>query len=416
MPFRVAAVTSHPVQYQSPLFQRLAADGRLELTVFYGDDRSAVGAVDPEFGVPVAWDRPLLEGYQAVVLKPRIQGANAVRDLLADARIIHHLRRGRFDAVLIHSYATRLSLLAYAGALLSRTPVLLRTEAERFRPRPFWVDTLKQLLVRPLLTMTAAVLVIGKANRAFFDYFGVPASRQFLTPYGVDNAYFSEQRRRLEPHRRGLRQEHGWDDEVVVVGFSGKLIERKRPQDVVDAVARLQQDGLRVGLLMIGDGPLRSALEGRARAHRLKWTVFAGFKNQSELAPLYLCMDLFVLPSAYETWGLVVNEAMVFALPVLASTMVGAHADLIEPDRNGYTFEPGDAGALAERLRPLVESRDRRRQFGSRSEALIRRYSYDMCAEGILQALHYVTRGRRQRRGTHRSRIHAVDAASRAPE
>ena len=78
----------------------------------------------------------------------------------------------------------------------------------------------------------------------------------------------------------------------------------------------------------------------------MKWTVFAGFKNQSELAASYICMDAFVLPSRSETWGLVLNEAMLFGLPVLATKMVGASKDLIEHGKNGYVFDVGDVGEL----------------------------------------------------------------------
>ena len=68
-----------------------------------------------------------------------------------------------------------------------------------------------------------------------------------------------------------------------------------------------------------------------------------GFRNQSELAAwAYVCMDVFVLPSRSETWGLVLNEAMLFQLPVIASSMVGATEDLIDTGKNGFVFDVGD--------------------------------------------------------------------------
>ena len=96
---------------------------------------------------------------------------------------------------------------------------------------------------------------------------------------------------------------------------------------------------MRAGLLIVGDGPSRAALEERARSRQLKWTQFAGFRNQSELAAWYICMDVFVLPSRFETWGLVLNEAMLFQLPVVASSMVGAAEDLIETGRTDTSLK-----------------------------------------------------------------------------
>lgn len=390
-PYRLAAVTSHPVQYQAPLFQRLASHPCVELTVFYGDDRSVAGDVDAGFGREVQWDRPLLEGYRSLFLTRTQTAGGPLSRLAADARIIGLLWRERFDAVFIHSYATRLSLLAYLGALASGTPVLLRTESERLRPRRRWTEMLKQLVLRPLLALTSAVLVIGNANRRFYEHYGVPRVRQFFTPYSVDNDYFLAQCDLVETARSQRRHAHGWADDVTVIGFSGKLIPRKGVEDIVDAVANLQAEGCRAGLLIIGDGPGRAALEERARSRQLKWTVFAGFRNQSELAAWYVCMDGFVLPSRFETWGLVLNEAMLFGLPVIASSMVGAGEDLIEEGKNGYIFDMGNVDALTAKLRSLLASPDIRRSFGQRSHTIVQRYSHDACVRGIVDSLHYVT-------------------------
>ena len=387
--YRLAAVTSHPVQYQAPLFQRLAAYPSVDLTVFYGDDRSVAGEIDDGFGIPVQWDRPLLEGYRSIFLTRNASASGVMKRLIADARIIQRLRRERFDAVFIHSYATRLALFAYLGALASGTPVLLRTESERLRPRRQWTEALKELVLRPLLALTSAVLVIGSANRRFYEHYGVPRTRRFFTPYSVDNDYFLAQADAVSASRRERRHAHGWTDDVIVVGFSGKLIPLKRVEDLIDAVAILQREGFRTGLLIVGDGPSRDALEERARG--LRWTTFAGFQNQSELAAWYGCMDVFVLPSRSETWGLVLNEAMLFRLPVIASSMVGAGDDLIGQGKNGYTFDVGDVRGLADHLRRLVESPQLRDDFGRRSHAIVQRYSHDACVRGILECLDFVT-------------------------
>ena len=389
--YRLAVVTSHPVQYQAPLLQRLGSHPDVELTVFYGDDRSVAGEVDTGFGVPVQWDRPLLEGYRSIFLKRVGSVRGPLQRLAADIRIVRHLFTGRFDAVLIHSYATRLSLLAYLGALTSGTPVLLRTESERLRPRERWTEALKAVVLGPLLSVTSAVLVIGGANRRFYDHYGVARSRQFFTPYSVDNEFFLAQRDIVKRSRQDRRRMHDWPEDVVVIGFSGKLIPLKRVDDLIDAVAALQGEGLRAGLLIIGDGPSRAALEERGRSRQLKWTQFAGFRNQSELAAWYVCMDVFVLPSRSETWGLVLNEAMLFQLPIVASSMVGAAEDLIETGRNGYVFEVGDVTRLTNALRTLVTSSEVRCSFGQHSRAIVEKYSHDVCVRGILDGVGHVT-------------------------
>ena len=73
-------------------------------------------------------------------------------------------------------------------------------------------------------SLTSAVLVIGSANRRFYEHYGVPRVRQFFTPYSVDNQYFLAQRELIEPLRPHNRGARGWTDDVAVIGFSGKLI------------------------------------------------------------------------------------------------------------------------------------------------------------------------------------------------
>jgi glycosyltransferase involved in cell wall biosynthesis len=192
--------------------------------------------------------------------------------------------------------------------------------------------------------------------------------------------------------RAALRREYGWGDDVVVVGYTGKLIGRKGAEDLVDAVAMLQREGLPVALMLIGEGRNRPMLETRIREHGMKWTAFTGFKNQSELAACYTCLDMFVLPSRFDSWGLVLNEAMVFGLPVIATTMVGAALDLIELGQNGYVYDAGDVRGLASAIGELVRSPERRRQFGERSEAIVRRYSYEVCLAGIVEGLEHVVK------------------------
>lgn len=386
-PYRLAAVTSHPVQYQAPLFQRIAAHEEIDLTVYYGHDGSVGGEIDQGFDMRVQWDRPLLDGYTSVFLQRRSDGLNVYRRLTADARIVSHLWQRRFDAVLIHSYATRLSMFAYLGALVSRTPVLLRTESGKRHPRSFWRDGVRQVALRLLFAVTSGFLVIGRANRAFFDAHGVSRARQFFTPYSVDNEFFSQQRRAVHGTRQELRRRHGWSDDVVVVGFAGKLVAPKGVSTLIDAVADLQNDGLRVGLLLVGAGQASEALKQHAQSRAVDKAVFAGFKNQTELAPCYICMDLFVLPSHRETWGLVLNEAMLFGLPVLATNAVGATHDLVEEGKNGYVFDVGDVDGLAGHLRHLIGSAETRHRFGIHSETVVRRYSYDVCVQGIRDAL-----------------------------
>jgi len=136
----------------------------------------------------------------------------------------------------------------------------------------------------------------------------------------------------------------------------------------------------------VGDGYLRKQLEAYVEERKLKNVFFGGLKNQTELPYYYAIADIFVLPSGLgETWGLVVNEAMNFELPVIVSDLVGCWQDLVKNGRNGFVFETGDIAQLAGFLEMLIESPETRKALGRESLKIIESYSYEKTIGGILE-------------------------------
>jgi len=389
--FRLAAIISHPVQYQAPLFQRLARHPAIDLTVYYATDGSLLGAVDPGFGIPVTWDRPLLEGYKSKILCPH-KGIRSRSDRYLELLgIIPELKAELYDGVLIHSYATPFSLLGYFASWRAGSPVLLRSESELIRKRKRTTSIVKRIALSVLFRGTSAFLSIGRANRAFYQHHGVKSESVFHTPYGVDNDFFESSRTKLLPMRNGLKQRFGFKDDTPVIIFSGKLVERKRPMDLLQAYARVIKAIPNVGLLLIGEGGLRAEIEQFIASNNLALAKLAGFKNQTELPECYICGDLFVLPAQFETWGLVVNEAMLFGMPAIVTDQVGCAADLIDPDVTGRSYPVGNVDRLSAILLDLLHDRDRLKKMGLESQKRVRQYHYDVCVEGFVAALEYVT-------------------------
>ncbi|MGH9679308.1 MAG: glycosyltransferase, partial [Candidatus Acidiferrales bacterium] len=163
--------------------------------------------------------------------------------------------------------------------------------------------------------------------------------------------------------RAAVRREWGVPDDAPVVLFCAKLQSWKRPLDLLRAFAASRVPGAR--LVFAGEGPLREELKEEARSLGLNGQVrFTGFANQTELPELYRAADLLVLPSEYEPFGLVVNEAMVCGCPVAVSDRVGAGGDLVTPGQNGFVFPSGNVEALAGILKEALASPDRLRAMG----------------------------------------------------
>ncbi len=384
-PLRVGIVTTHPIQYQVPWFQRLARREELDLTVFYAllpsPQQQGVG-----FGREFVWDLPLLEGYRHELLcnvaRPPSLGRFAGCDT---PEIGARLDAAHFDALIVNGWHTRSGLQALWACRRRRLPCLVRGDSNALKPRP----PALRLLHRLLLRQYAAFLVVGEANRAFYLRNGVPQARLFFAPHCVDNARFGAQSEALRPRRDELRAAWGLAPGDCVFLFCGKLVAKKRPLDVVEALALARARQPRARLLVVGDGELRAALEARAQALCVPLTC-AGFLNQTEIARAYVAADALVLPSDFgETWGLVVNEAMACGLPALVSDRVGCHPDLVLPGRSGHVFACGDTRALAAALQDTAGDLDASRARGRAARAHVARYSLDNLVAGTLEALRY---------------------------
>jgi glycosyltransferase involved in cell wall biosynthesis len=168
--------------------------------------------------------------------------------------------------------------------------------------------------------------------------------------------------------------------------FSGKLAWRKGPDLLVEAVGRLRKEGEDVGLVFCGSGETETQLKKRCEQLKVP-AVFLGFVNQSGLSAVYHACDLFCLPSREgETWGLVVNEALLHGLPVVVSEAVGCAPDLVKTKESGEIFETGNRQGLAAALEKVIRGglEAERRQA---CRKVVEGYSTVRAAKGIREAL-----------------------------
>ena len=394
-PARLAYLVSHPIQYQAPLLRRIAQEPGIDLTVFFGSDFSIRGYKDEGFGVGVKWDVPLLDGYKHVFL-PRLRDGNDVSFAMPLNRGILSALRGRsgqpaFDALWVHGYATVNALHGMLAARALGIPVLLRAESWlRDRGRSPLKLALKNLFFSALGSLVDGVLPIGTFNAEYWRYYFADNVPQFLMPYAVDNRYFAERAQEARPRLAALRTELGLDPGRPVILFASKLQTRKLCDQLIAAYASLSPaPGVepRPYLLIVGDGEQRAALQAQAAATGFSGIRFLGFRNQSELPAFFSLASVFVLPSRHEPWGLIVNEVMNAATPVIVSDDVGCAPDLIDDGVNGCIYPVGDVAALSAGLRRVLDTPGTAETMGRRAFERIQAWGFEEDVSGLRAAL-----------------------------
>ena len=385
---RIAYCLTHPIQYQSPLIRHLLAGG-VDLHVIYGNDATARTYHDQGFGQKLAWDVPLLEGYPGTVLNAdEPPGSNHQRRAHFQRQVAAVLDRGKFDAMWVHGWAHPFTQAVWAEARQRRMPLMLRGETFLGCVRGGWLRRqLHRFVFSRKFRQVSAFLAVGTLNHQLYTAYGVHEERVFHMPYAVDNAFFQARAREAKPNREKLRAELGIESGRPVVLFTGKLIGVKDPATLIRAVGRLAGEGNTPVLLMVGDGEMRPELESLANELAPGQVKFLGFRNQTELPALYDLCDVFVLPSAHEPWGLVVNEVMNGGKPIIVSDQVGCSPDLIRAGENGDIFRAGHSDHLCAKLRPWLQDADLRERGGIRSLELINRWSFAECLVGIRLAI-----------------------------
>jgi glycosyltransferase involved in cell wall biosynthesis len=348
---------SHPVQYKAPVYQQLAKLKPGALKVVYCTDCSVRGHRDKDFGQVVAWDTPLLEGYDHLVLNnERGTPLQGFRSLTGRA-IFRLLKSERPDAVVISQFLYQADLTAYLSCLVLRIPIWIRheTQDEAFRRRP-WKRMLRALAYRVIYAGVSHAFYIGQLNREHLLRHGMKESRLSFAPYCVDSPIPAMSAETKAAMRSETRARLGIRDGETVVLFSGKLIQKKAPDLILDAFARLGAERrASTRIVFLGSGVMMDELKVRAEQFPGS-AIFPGFVNQRDLPGYYLAADMLVLPSRRmgETWGLVVNEALHAGCGVIVSNAVGSHREFGAWERVRVIPED-DAAACADAIEQLAQ-------------------------------------------------------------
>ncbi|HEY0404985.1 MAG TPA: glycosyltransferase family 4 protein [Pyrinomonadaceae bacterium] len=377
----LAILTTHPIQYQVPLWQALAADGAIPFEVWYFSDHGVRASYDVQFGKSFKWDLDTLDGYPSRFLKIN-RDANVARfnQVRLEEPLGQLMREQRVKALWIQGWQVRAYWQAVWQAHAARVPVWLRGESNDLSPTPAWKKQAKRVMHKRLFSRVRDFLYIGQANRRLYESYGVREEQLHPAPYCVDNERFARQAAQVSQERAAIRRAWAIPENALCLLFAGKFIPKKHPFDLIEAArdARLQELGRPLHLLFVGSGELGAGLRAACRvvydaeakaplvenlsdvgrdAGAKPHASFTGFLNQTEISRAYVAADCLVLPSDHqETWGLVVNEAMASGLACIVSDACGCGEDLIAPVNPALRFPLGRPEAIVTALLALIDN------------------------------------------------------------
>lgn len=369
---KLAIIVSHPIQHFAPVYQLLGNSDHIELVVFYYSGAGAKEHFDRDFGVKYRWDIDLLNGYRSKILKPNEPVSGIGFWAMDCPTLTENLNKENPNVVLVYGYASRLQWRAWNWARKNKKKLLYFSDStlEGYQ-RSLWKQIIKAVPVRRFFKAIDIFLAVGDNNIEYLKHYGASKSRIRRCPLSVDLKRFQAIKAEDIPNlRQSLRLQYKIEQDVFVVLFSGKLIPRKRPMDLLEASIALRKSGRNVVAVFVGAGELMSSLKEEIEHSKMPESArFLGFVNQQDIVGLQYAADAFAMTSEKDPHPLVVTEAAACGLPIISSDRVGCvgPTDTVQEGINAVVYPCGDIESLKSSIERLMESPQKRRKMSQAS-------------------------------------------------
>lgn len=378
---RLAIITTHPIQYNAPLFAMLSRRGKLDIKVFYTWGESVLASkFDPGFNKKIEWDIPLLEGYPFSFVKniSKDPGSHHFNGI-DNPSLIKEVEEWKADAILVYgwSFKSHFKLMRHFHG---RSKILFRGDSTFVTQASAIKTFIRRKYLSFVYKYADACLYVGKNNKIYYQKAGVKESKFVFAPHAVDNSRFSNNDVQLKMQAEAWKTSLGIDKQKICLLFAGKLVRDKNAQIIIDFVLRDKQE--KYAAIIVGNGDYENELKSKAAGS--KNIKFLPFQNQGMMPEVYRLADIFVMPTkTSETWGLAINEAMACGCPVLVSDKCGAAVDLVQEGRNGFVFISTDEKDFSDKLLLFGSDKGRLRKMGEESIRIIAEWSLETLAEAV---------------------------------
>lgn len=253
------------------------------------------------------------------------------------------------------------------------------TEADR--PRPWWKEIVKRWFVRRF----DAGISQGSQSKAYMAKLGMPEDRITVKGYSTDNEFYAKGAETARANRMELSAQWGVSEFNIL--FVGRFAPEKNLIALIEAYEQLVGRHPKLGLVMVGNGPLQDSIRSELKSRHLDRAVVIPFLQKQDIPLIYGLSDVFVLPSISEPWGLVVNEAMATGLPVVVSSKAGSSHDLVRHGTNGYVVDPLNPKEISEAIDRLVSNPELRQKMGEAAVASVAEFTSEKSAERMALAM-----------------------------
>lgn len=358
---KIIYVLPHPIQYQTPLIRFLKHKG-LDITVAYKSDHTSKKYYDYGFKKIIKWNKEILKGYNYFY--------NYKHQIFKNI-----LNKKEVKYVWVHGSKNFYNLLIIIFSKLLKKKVLIREEN--------FIKSKKRNIINILFNklfyffidfFIHKYLAIGNQNKNFYLKNNVKLSKIVKVPYCVDNNFFS--------YKKFNKKKIN----IINFLFAGKLTKKKGVDILLKAfqeIALNQKIKKKYSLTIVGNGDYYKTTKITVKKNNLNFIKILNFKTQKQIKNIYKKSDVLILPSRFEPWGLVINEAMNSGNAIICSDNVGSANDLVKNNVNGFIFKSESSNKLVGAIMKYIKQPDLINKHKQNGIKIINKFSFEICYKNL---------------------------------
>lgn len=356
---KVLFSTNVPSPYRIDFFNELGK--HCDLTVCF--ERASASDRDSK------WKGAEFENFNGVQLelksyKEDKSKGNALRD---------YIKNNSFDIVVFTNYVSPATMKAISYCRMHKKKYFIEYDGGFYKKDGFIQCVIKKYL----LGGASGHFTTCEEHIKYLKSIGIKECLIWKYPFtSVTEKDLANAQKILSEGKENIRKRLGIGEEKVVLSI-GQFIHRKGFDVLLNAVKRIDKT---IGVYIVGGIPTEEYLQLQ-RELELNNVHFVGFKTKTELAEYYAAADVYVMPTREDIWGLVINEAMAYGLPIVSSDACISALEMVYEGENGYIVPSEDVEALSNRINDLLFDKEAIKAFSGKSQQIVRGYTIEKMAQ-----------------------------------
>lgn len=358
---KILFITNLPAPYRIDFCNELGK--QCDLTVIFEAKR--------EHGITLNWDQNKITSFKAIFLKD-----GEIQDRKINWSIMKYLDSSNFDSIVLTNYTRFTQILVLLYFKIRNIPYFYEVDGAMIKP---YEGFIKRLIKSFFLSGAKAYFSPSKGSDDYFHYY-TKSNRIHRYPFTSIRSQDILDNPIIRTEKQLIKDQLGIKHDFIILAV-GRFIRIKGFDILMKAAQQLNKN---IGIYIVGGEPTKEYLELQ-QEFDLKQVHFEGFKTKDELAEYFKATDLFVLPTRGDSWGLVINEAMAYGLPVITTNKCVAGLELLSDEK--CIVDVDDVDGLYTAIMRVFNNRSLQEKLALENLKKIRNYTIEKMAQAHLEII-----------------------------